>query len=510
MRHAIWLVPVVTLISAYQSYALPSQYAVSFTMTGGYPALPPPTGTIVYDPSLPYGSEFLSFIVVWDGVTFDLTSSINYPTITGITGPLVCPGPYDTFHLFINCPNTSWSIGTNPTLSTITMSAGTSAAQIGFQAILPIGAGGNPEPYASGTFQIVPVVHYPIYISDSQNNRVRLVDRSDGITTIAGNGTGGFSGEGASPASAELHTPFGVAAVEGSGSLYIADTLNNRVRMVIENCPICPTNGELVTVAGTGAPSYSGDGGAGNSAAVDHPTGVAVDLNGYAYIADQENNRIRKIGPLGVITTVAGNGNVGNGGDGGPATSAQLYYPTGVAVDAYGNIYIADSNNNRVRKVDTSGIITTVAGNGTAGYSCANGIATSVGLHSPKGVAVDISGNLYIADYGNQCIRKVDTLGNITTIAGNGTASYSGDFLPAINAALNYPTSVSVDSLGNIYIADYVNNRVRMVDTAGVITTIAGNGKAGFGGDGGLGVNGELYEPSGVAVLNIAPSEPLP
>ena len=503
MRHVTWFFPVMILVGAYPAYALPSQYAVHFTTTVGYPGLPAPAGTIVYDPSLPYGSEFLSFIVMWDGITFDLTNSINNPTITGFTGPLVCPGPYDIFHLFAECPDTAWSVGTNPTLSTFTMSAGTSAAEIGFRDIISTGAGGNPEPYASGTFQIVPVVHSPIYISDSQNNRVRLVDTSDTITTVAGDGTGGFSGDHSSPDSAELHSPFGVAAQAGAPTLYIADTLNNRVRMV-------NGSGTITTIAGTGAAGFSGDGGIGDGSALNNPASAAVDSYGYVYIADQKNNRIRRIGPLGIITTVAGNGTVGYSGDGGLATSAALYYPTGVAVDGYGNIYIADSDNNRVRKVDTSGIITTVAGNGTVGYSCANGIATSIGLHSPHGVAVDILGNLYIADYGNQCIRKVDTLGNITTVAGNGTASYGGDFLPAIDAELNYPTSVSVDTEGILYIADYVNNRIRMVDTAGVITTIAGNGKAGFGGDGGLAVNGELFEPSGVAGIDVSPSTPLP
>jgi sugar lactone lactonase YvrE len=332
-----------------------------------------------------------------------------------------------------------------------------------------------------------------VFISDSQNNRIRGINTGSGaITTVAGNGTGWFGGDGGAAVSAELHSPFGVA-VDSSGNPYLADTTNNRVRKV-------GASGTISTLAGNGAPSYSGDNGAAIFAGLNSPTGVAVDNTGNLYIADKINNRIRRVGTSGNITTVAGNGTVGYAGDGGLATSAELYYPTGVAVDSAGNLYIADYDNNRIRKVNTSGIITTVAGNGLAGYNCGNGVATSVGLHNPYGVAVDGGGNLYIADYGNQCIRKVNGAGNIATVAGNGIASYGGDGGPATSAELNYPTGVAVDSAGNLYIADYVNNRVRKVDSFGTITTFAGNGKAGFSGDGGPATGAELYNPTSVAV----------
>ena len=243
----------------------------------------------------------------------------------------------------------------------------------------------------------------------------------------------------------------------------------------------------------------SGDGGPAILAGLNNPTGVAVDVNGNIFIADQRNNRIRMVNLAGIISTVAGNGTVGNGGDGGPATSAQLYYPTGVAVDAADQLYIADSNNQKVRKVNFGAIISTLAGTGTVGYSCANGVATGVGLHTPTGVALDIAGNLLIADSGNQCIRKVSPVGTITTVAGNGLASYSGDGGPATSAALNYPTGVAVDLSGFFYIADDVNHRIRMV-TGGPINTLAGNGTPGYTGDGGPATKAQLYNPTGVAV----------
>ena len=332
-----------------------------------------------------------------------------------------------------------------------------------------------------------------IFIADSQNNRIRVVDAAAGIiTTYAGNGTQGSSGDGGPATSAELHTPFGVA-VDGAGDLFIADTQNNRIREVNATTRI------ITTVAGTGAPSYSGDGGPATSAGLNNPTGVAVDSAGDIFIADQRNNRIRKV-TAGVITTFAGNGNVGNGGDGGPATSAQLYYPTGVTLDPSGNLYIADSDNQKVREV-SGGTISTIIGTGSVGYSCGTG--TSVGLHNPTGVTF-YAGAVIVADYGNQCVRVVASGFDYANI-GNGTASYGGDGQPYNNPGveLNYPTGVSTDPQGDLYIADFVNNRIRIV--AGSfppfdINTFAGNGVAGFSGDGGPATSAKLYNPSGVAV----------
>jgi sugar lactone lactonase YvrE len=215
------------------------------------------------------------------------------------------------------------------------------------------------------------------------------------IRTFAGNGTGGFSGDNGPATSAGLSSPWGVAADAG-GNLYIADAWNYRVRRV--------SNGSITTVAGNGTPGHSGDNGPATSAQMGRPRGVAVDASGNLYIVD-DSNFVRKVAN-GVITTIAGTGNSDFKGDNGPATSAAFWSPGGIAVDAAGNLYIADTTNNRIRRI-SNGVITTVAGNGTSGFSGDNGPATSAQLSNPYGVAVDTLGNLYIADTNNSCIRKV-------------------------------------------------------------------------------------------------------
>jgi uncharacterized protein (TIGR03437 family) len=361
-----------------------------------------------------------------------------------------------------------------------------------------------------------------------QNTVLRL-DATTGILTLAaGNGTPGYSGDNGPATSAQLNDPAGLA-VDSAGGLYIADRGSNRVRKV--------ANGVITTVAGNGTAGSSGDGGPATSAQLDGPGSVALDSAGNLYIA--QSGGIRKVvngvittmtasdgvaasGPLragpiavdsagnlyindgsseilkvanGVITTVAGGGMAGLG-DGGPATSAQLYYPDGIAVDSDGNLYIADTYSYRIRKV-SNGVITTVAGGGTLALGD-NGPAVGALLVYPQGVAVDSSGNLYIADTGNGRIRKVSG-GVITTVTGNGTCCFGGDNGPATSAQLNYLQGVAVDSAGNLYIADYGNNRVREVSN-GVITTVAGNGAPGFSGDGGLATSAQLNGPVGVAV----------
>jgi uncharacterized protein (TIGR03437 family) len=261
----------------------------------------------------------------------------------------------------------------------------------------------------------------------------------------------------------------------------------------------------ITTVAGSGTqgtPSFVGDGGPATSAWLASPEGVAVDTAGNLYIADTGDNRIRKVFPSdGVIGTMAGNGTQGFSGDNGPANSAELYFPGGVAVDSAGNLYIADTWNNRIRKVSNgviTGVITTIAGNGTRAFSGDNGPATSAQLDGPVGIAVDSAGNLYVADTSNSRIRRVSN-GVITTVAGNGKAGYSGDNGPATSAGLNYPTGVAVDSAGNLYIADTSNSRIRKVSN-GVITTVAGSGTPGSSGDGGPATSADLLGPTGIAV----------
>jgi sugar lactone lactonase YvrE len=350
---------------------------------------------------------------------------------------------------------------------------------------------------------------------------LRLDATSSVLTLVAGNGTPGFSGDNGPATNAQLSYPCGVA-VDSAGNLYIAEYINNRIRKV--------SNGVITTVAGNGTLGYSGDNGPATNAQLSYPYGVAVDAGGSLYIADQGNSRIRKVSN-GVITTVVGNGTEGSSGDNGPATSAQLYSPLGVAVDSAGNLYIADFSNSRIRKV-SNGVITTVAGNGTGGYSGDNGPATGAQLYNPKGVAVDSAGNLYIADAGNNRIRRVsngvitttallyspqgvavDSAGNlyvagnqsigkvskgvITAVAGGGSAI--GDNGPAVSAQLYSPFGVAVDSAGNLYITDAYNQRIRRVSN-GVITTVAGNGTLGFSGDNGPATNAQLSYPADVAV----------
>jgi len=313
----------------------------------------------------------------------------------------------------------------------------------------------------------------------------------DMITTVAGNGVFGYSGDGGNATSAQLYNPEGVA-IDSSGNLYIADQRNHRIRKV------SPAR-IITTIAGNGIAGYSGDGGSATSAQLSNPLGVAIDSSGNLYITDTGNHRVRKVSPSGIITTIAGTGVSGYSGDGGEATSAQLYVPRGIAIDSSGNLYIADQWNHRIRKITPAEIITTVAGTGTSGYSGDGGSATLARLYNPVGVAIDSSGNLYIGDGSNGRVRKISPSGIITTVAGNGIWGYSGDGGSATSAQLNYPTGVVIDSSGNLYIADTYNNRIRRVDTSGIITTVAGNGIAGYSGDGGSATSAQFYYPFGVA-----------
>jgi uncharacterized protein YjiK len=339
-----------------------------------------------------------------------------------------------------------------------------------------------------------------IYIADVGNSRVREVTVATGIiSTVAGNGTAGYSGDGGEATSAKLDAPEGVA-LDSTGNIYIADSSNNRVRAV--GTESVGTGPDISTVAGDGGGGYSGDGGKATSAEIFGPFGVALDASGNIYIADYYNNRVRRVTTAGIISTVAGNGTGGYSGDGGAATSAELSHPSGVTVDSAGNFYIADQTNNRIRKVTTTGIISTVAGNGTQGYSGDGGAATSAELNQPYGVTVDSAGNIYIADFLNNRVRKVTvSTGKISTVAGDGTGGYSGDGGAATSAELDGPTNVAVDSAGNIYIADSDNNRIRKVTAStGIISTVAGDGTAGYSGDGGAATSADLNLAYGVAL----------
>ncbi|MFE9424037.1 NHL repeat-containing protein [Kitasatospora sp. NPDC006697] len=312
------------------------------------------------------------------------------------------------------------------------------------------------------------------------------------IVTVAGNGSPGYGSDGGPATATTLNRPQGVA-VDGAGNLYIADYNNQRVRKVTPG-------GIITTVAGTGTAGYGSDGGPATATTLYGPNDVAVDGAGNLYIADYYNQRIRKVDAKGIITTVAGNGTAGYGSDGGPATATPINYPYGVLVAADGSVYFSEWYGNRIRKVDPAGIITTVAGNGNGGFGSDGGPATATSISYPSGIALDTAGNLYIADWSNQRIRRVDTRGIITTVAGNGIAGFGSDGGPATATSLYNPTGVTVDPAGNLYIADWSNQRIRKVDTKGIITTVAGNGASGYGSDGGPAISTSLYYPTGVAL----------
>ncbi len=307
--------------------------------------------------------------------------------------------------------------------------------------------------------------------------------------TTVAGGNPNALGDGGPATSANLVEPTGVA-IDALGNLYIADYMDNRIRKV-------NTDHVITTVAGTGNSDATGDGQPGASTGIHLPWGVAVDSVGRVYFVERSTHRIRMLDVLGIVHTVAGTGTPGFSGDGKLATSAQLNNPFGVTLDSLGNVYIADTSNHRIRKVTTDGIINTVAGSGQASSSDATGPATKVGIFNPYSVAVDNAGQLYIAE-GNR-IRKVDTAGNISTFAGNGSAAFAGDGGPATKASLQTPQGVAVDGAGNVYIADSFNNRVRKVDTAGNISTIAGGHLGGGFGDGGPATEASLAQPIGLA-----------
>lgn len=297
------------------------------------------------------------------------------------------------------------------------------------------------------------------------------------ITAIVGTGGFGYSGDGG-PATAATMDGQNSIAFDAAGNLYITDGgMANRIRVV-------NTAGIINTFAGNGTMGFSGDGGPATAAETGVPYGIAADIFGNVYFADNMYNVLRKVNASGIISSITGMG-LGFSGDGGPATAASLNAPYGVAVDPAGNVYFSDYNNRRVRKINTSGIISTVAGNGTYAATGDGSPATVAGLMTPQGIAVDGFGNIYIADKYSERVRKVNTAGFISTIAGTGTGGYSGDGGAATAAQLHNPCAVAIDNAGDVFIADDSSSRIRMIDPTGIITTIAGYGGFGTGGDGG-------------------------
>jgi trimeric autotransporter adhesin len=316
------------------------------------------------------------------------------------------------------------------------------------------------------------------------------------ITTIAGTGAAGYSGDGGQATSAELNLPHGID-IDAAGNIFFADHDNNRIRKI-------DLSGVITTVAGTGTAGFSGDGGQATAAKIYHPYDVTVDAAGNVYFGDGLNHRIRKISTTGIISTVAGNGMSGYSGDGGAASAAMINHPAGVAFDLAGNIYFADSYNHRVRKIDiATGVITTTGGVGTSGYGGDGGPATAASFSYPNFMYGDpVTGDIYVTDNGNHCVRKISPAGIVTNVAGTGVHGATGDGGPATAAKLDYPAGVTKDADGNIYIADYINDKVRRIDVSGIISTYAGTGTAGYSGDGGPASAAKLNQMTDVSIDN--------
>ncbi len=332
-----------------------------------------------------------------------------------------------------------------------------------------------------------------IYISRRDHNVISKIDKQGMISRFAGSGASGFSGDGGPATKATFRVPAGLA-FDAKGNLYIADRENHRVRKV-------DSKGIITTIAGTGTAGFSGDGGPAVKAQLNLPSGIVVDPKGNIFIADRSNDRIRVIDPEGNINTYAGTGEDGFFGDAGPASKAKLSKPFGVALDKKGNLFIADRGNNRVRRVTPKGIITTVAGDGGFFFMGDNGPAYRASVAGPTGVAVDHDGNLIIADRNNNRIRMVDTQGLIRTVFGTGQQDYNGDSELARETNLHLPFGVAIDNDGKLLVIDRSHYRIRRTDLkTGKVNTVAGNGVKKFMGDGGPATGARLSFPHGIVV----------
>ena len=496
-------------------------------------ALHSPGGVAFYNGNLYIADSgnHLIRVVTPDG-NLNFFAGVGYPGFSGDTGLALLGNLHGPQDVAVDSKGVVYiadtgnarirTVGANGIINTVAGSGG-----LGFS-----GDGGAATSAAlSQPYGVVVDSQGDIFIADLGNLRIREVDTKGNINTVAGTGFPGFSGDGSTATKATLTLPSGVA-VDSSGGVYIADQWNLRVRKVSSN--------NIATIAGNGGFSYSGDGGPATRAQFNGPQGIALDPAGNLYIADSRNgvvrkiapdhtiatvpgtsltlprgvasdsagniyvsdsldNRVKRIGTDGSVVTVAGNGSAGFAGDGGPAASAQLNSPAGLAVDRAGNLYIADFANNRIRKVTIDGNIATIADNGTQTYSGDNAAATLAGLNGPLGVAVDAAGNVYIADTNNHVIREITSNAVIHTVAGTGVPGFAGDGGPPTAAQIAAPSAIALDAAGNLYVSD-ASMRIRKIFPASVITTIAGNGASGYFGDGGIATLAAFNGPSGIAL----------
>ena len=330
-----------------------------------------------------------------------------------------------------------------------------------------------------------------MYIAVPDRHVVMKLSVAGVFSTVAGTGVYGFKGDNGPAIAAQLRSPWKVA-VDKAGNVFIADNLDNRIRKVTPA-------GIITTVAGNGGAGFSGDGGQAIYARMQGPADLAIDGSGNLFVADYVNRRVRKIAPNGIISTVAGSGVSGRGGDGGSAKLAQLGFVTGISVNSRGELFIADNTNSTVRKMDVNGIISTVAGSGVKGFSGDGGDANLAAFNAINGVAADKLGNIYIADAYNNRVRKINASGVVTTVAGTGGGSFSGDNGAATAAQMYRPSAIAIDKSGNLLISG--NFRVRKVTiSTGIITTMAGNGTGGYCGDNGPVTKAQMYHPVAVAV----------
>ena len=312
------------------------------------------------------------------------------------------------------------------------------------------------------------------------------------VTTVAGTGSVGYSGDNGPAVLAAFNVPKYLKA-DGLGNYYITDELNNVVRKI-------DAYGIITTIAGNGTAGFSGDGSAATAAKLNAPSGIAFDASGNIYISDKNNNRVRKVNAAGTISTYAGTGAVGSGGDGAAATAATFNHPYGLATDTAGNLYIADVNNHHIRKVSTTGIVTNFAGTGAAAFGGDGAAATAASLNYPQCIYVSPAGDLYINDQQNRRIRKVTPAGMISTVAGSGVLGFSGDGGLATSAQVNAMGDITMDAAGTLYFSDDLNQRIRTVTAGGIINTFAGTGTAGHAGDHGPAIAAEFSQPSGITM----------